>query len=196
VRPTCRSIAALLLTLGGCAWYAPQADPTVGEMPDARLAELQRFHSLASAYIDWTYSTQPVWATNDGIHDFDGQFGLWSKDAINARVAALDRYQLRLLAFDPADLDPEAAADQEVLKLQISAARHDLTDVRSWEKNPNFYRNLISSGLYSLAALAFDTPERRMVLATERLRHSSFTFEHLRESLRKAGLLAAEAGRR
>jgi uncharacterized protein (DUF885 family) len=152
-------------------------------MPDARLAEVQRFHSLASAYIDWTYSTNPPWATNDGVHDFDGQFGVWSKDAIEARVGALDRYQHRLLAFDPADLDAEAAADHDVLKLQIAAASHDLTAVRSWEKNPNFYRNVISSGLYSLAALAFDTPERRMALATERLRRVPQMLTWARENL-------------
>ncbi len=183
MRRRCLNVAAALLTLGGCAYYAPDGGPTAGLMPDAAQAETQRFHSLASAYIDWNYSVHPVWATSDGIHDYDGQLGLWSRDAIDSQAQALVRYQRRLLAFDPADLDPDAAYDYEVLKLQMASALLDLNSVRAWEKNPNFYRNLISSGLYSLAALAFDTPERRMSVAAERLRHVPQILTWARENL-------------
>jgi uncharacterized protein (DUF885 family) len=183
VRRSCLNVAAALVTLGGCAYYAPDGGPTAGVLPDAAQAETQRFHSLASAYIDWNYSVHPVWATGDGLHDYDGQLGLWSKDAIEAQIQALGRYQRRLLAFDPADLDLDAGYDYEVLKLQIASALLDLNSVRGWEKNPNFYRNLISSGLYSLAALNFDTPERRMAVAAERLRHVPRLLTWARENL-------------
>lgn len=182
VRSTRPSLAALIL-LGGCALYEPQGGPTAGVLPDAARAETQRFYSLASAYIDWNYSIHPVWATSDGIHDYDGQLGLWSKEAIDGQIQALGRYQRRLLAFDPADLEPDAGYDYDVLKLQIASALLDLNGVRAWETNPNFYQNIISSGLYSLAALAFDTPERRMGVAAERLRHVPGMLAWARENL-------------
>jgi len=183
VKRSCRALALALMTLGGCALYSPDGGPTAGVLPDAALAETQRFNSLASAYIDWNYSVHPVWATSDGVHDYDGQLGLWSREAIDSQIQALERYQRRLLAFDPADLSAEASADFEVLKLQMAAALLDLSEVRGWEKNPNFYRGLLSSGLYSLAALAFDTPERRMSLAAERLRHVPEVLAWARQNL-------------
>lgn len=176
-------LAAAVLLGGGCGYYEPQGGPTAGVLPDARVAQTQRFHSLASAYIDWNYSVHPGWATRDGIHDYDGQLGLWSREALDSQAQALDRYQRRFLAFEPEDLDPDASADYEVLKLQIASARLDLKGVRGWERNPNFYRGIISQGLYSLAALAFDTPERRMALAAERLRLVPQVLAWARENL-------------
>jgi len=152
-------------------------------LPDARSAVAQKFHSIANAYIDWTYSIHPVGATADGIHDYDGQLGRWTKDAIEGQAAVLERYQRRLMGIDPADLDNDSFYDYEVLKLQVAAALLDLTGVRGWEKNPNFYGGIISQGLYTLAALDFDTPERRMGVATERLKRVAEVLAAARDNL-------------
>lgn len=162
-------VAALSL-VAGCAYYRPDGGEGAGVLPDARVAEGQKFQSIASAYIDWNYAVHPGWATSDGVHDYDGQLGRWTREAIDARIHSLNRYEQRLLTIDPADLDNDSFYDYEVLRLQISSARLDLAEVRSWEQNPNFYGNIISHGVYSLASLQFDTPDRRMNLATERLK--------------------------
>jgi uncharacterized protein (DUF885 family) len=172
------------LMLGACSLYSPQGGPTAGVLPDERVADAQRFRSVVDAYIDWMYATDPVRATGDGIHDHDGHLGQWTRDAIEGRILSLQRYEHRLLAIDPAALDNETYYDLEILKLQIAAARLDLAEIRSWEKNPNFYRSIISGGLYSLASLAFDSPPRRMELAAERLRHVPDVLAAARENLK------------
>jgi uncharacterized protein (DUF885 family) len=174
-----------LLLLGGCAYYAPQGGPDAGVLPDARKAQSEIFQSLASAYIDWNYSVHPGWATADGIHDYDGQLGHWSRDAIDGLGLSLDRYLRRILAIDPAELDNESFYDYAVLRGQIAAAQFNLTAVRGWEHNPNFYRSIISQGLYTLASLTFDTPDRRMSLATERLKQVPEVLAAARENLRQ-----------
>jgi uncharacterized protein (DUF885 family) len=174
---------ATLVLLGGCAYYTPDGGPDAGVLPDSRAAEAQKFQSIASAYIDWNYAVHPVWATSDGVHDYDGQLGRWTRDAIEARIQSLDRYQARLLSVDPADFDNDSFYDYEVLKLQIAAARLDLAEVRGWENNPNFYRNLISGGVYSLATLAFDTSERRLGLVVERLKQVPEVLAAARDNL-------------
>lgn len=173
-----------VLLLGSCAIYTPDPGPTAGGLPDDRAAESQRFRSIADAYIDWNYATHPTWATRDGIHDYDGDLGRWTREAIDGQVASLKRYEARLLAIDSSALDDDATYDHQILLLQIGAAALDLANVRSWEKNPNFYRDIISSGLYSLATLAFDTPERRMALAAERLRDVPPVLAAARENLK------------
>ena len=80
-------------------------------------------------------------------------------------VGVIGGFVLLLVALRGSFRDDDAFYDLEILKLQTDAAILDLRQVRGWEKNPNFYREIISDGLYSLATLAFDTPERRMALA-------------------------------
>jgi uncharacterized protein (DUF885 family) len=173
---------ALLLT--SCSIYNPDGGTSAGILPDDVIAESQRFRSVADAYIDWNYATNPTRATRDGVHDYDGQLGRWTRDAVDSRILSLQRYQSRLLALSPAALDDDAYYDLEVLKLDVSASLLELAEVRTWEKNPNFYGNILSSGLYSLASLAFDTPERRMALAAERLKHVPGLLAAARENLK------------
>jgi uncharacterized protein (DUF885 family) len=177
--------AAAVALLGSCAIYGPDGGSTAGLLPDARTAESQKFRSVADAYLDWHYAVHPGAATRDGIHDYDGQLGRWTRDAIESQLQSLKQYQGRLLAVNPEALDDEAYYDLEILKLEIAGAALGLEQVRSWEKNPNFYRNIISGGLYSLASLAFDTPERRMALAAERLRHVPEVLTAARENLKQ-----------
>ena len=177
------SIAALGL-LGSCTFYGPDGGPGAGVLPDSAIAESHRFRSIADAYLDWHYAVHPTWATRDGIHDYDGQLGRWTRDAIDSQIQSMQRYLGRLLAIDASALDDEAFYDHQVLKLQIEAAVLDLDRVRGWEKNPNFYGGIISEGLYTLASLAFDTPERRLALATERLRHVPQVLAAARENLK------------
>jgi len=176
--------AAGILLLGGCTYYTPDGGPTAGVLPDSRIAQSQKFQSVASAYIDWNYSIHPAWATADGIHDYDGQLGRWTREAIEAQAQSLDRYLRRLMAIDPFDLEDDSYYDYLVLRGQIGAAQLDLMAVRGWEDNPNFYRGIISQGLYTLASLAFDTPERRMALATERLKQVPDVLAAARDNLK------------
>src|SRR5207244_848689 len=101
----------------------------------------------------------------------------------DSQLRSLKRYESRLLAVDASALDADAFYDLEILKLQIAGAILDLDRVRSWESDPNFYRDIISSGLYTLATLAFESPERRMSLAAERLNHVPEVLAAGRENL-------------
>src|ERR1041384_6378579 len=121
----------MILLLGSCSIYGPDGGPTAGQLPDDRIAESQRFRSIADAYIDWNYATHPTWATRDGIHDYDGQLGKCTRDAIESQILSLRRYEARLAAIDDGALDNDACYDLEVLKLQIGSALLDLAEVRS-----------------------------------------------------------------
>jgi len=176
---------AAVALLGSCTIYGPDGGPSAGALPDERTAESQRFRSIADAYLDWHYAVHPASATRDGIHDYDGQLGRWTRDAIDSQLHSLQRYLGRFQALDASALDDEAFYDLEILKLQIAGAALDLDRVRAWEKNPNFYRDIISSGLYSLATLGFDSPERRMALAAERLKHVAEVLAAGRENLKQ-----------
>ena len=113
-----------LLLLGGCAYYTPDPGPGSGALPDRRVAQSQIFQSLAAAYIDWNYSVHPVWATADGVHDYDARLGRWTREEIGLQVQALDRYLRRLLAIEPAELDDGSYYDYQVLRRWIAFRDH------------------------------------------------------------------------
>ena len=166
-----RSVRLLLplCLLASCSTYWPDAGPDVGLLPDPVAAESDRFRSIADAYLAWHYAAHPTAATFAGIHDFDGSLGRHSRAAQEERREVLREYRRRLSRIDANVLEDEAYYDYRVLHNHLRARLLELERVRSWERNPNYYREILSNGLYSLAALTFDTPRRRMALAAQRL---------------------------
>jgi uncharacterized protein (DUF885 family) len=159
-----------LVFLGSCEfYYRPDPGPGAGVMPEASRAESAKFRSIAEAFIAWTYAVSPTRATFDGIHDYDSRLGVYSRTRIEGQMDSLRQNLRRLSLVDRAALDDESYYDCLVLDSQIRASLLELELVRSWERNPNFYREIISGGLYALSALAFAPPERRMALAADRL---------------------------
>ncbi|HXX93453.1 MAG TPA: DUF885 family protein, partial [Planctomycetota bacterium] len=172
------------LLLGSCEfYYRPDPGPGAGVMPDSGRAESEKFRSLADAFIAWTYATQPVRATFDGIHESDERLGVYARSRIQGEVDSLRHYLGRLSGIDRASLDDEAYYDCLVLDGQIRAALLERESIRSWARNPNFYREIISGGLYALSALAFAPPERRMAAAASRLLDVPGVLAQARENL-------------
>jgi uncharacterized protein (DUF885 family) len=162
-------VACLVLLGASCSLYRPDGGPWAGAEPDPEAAESLRFQSIADAFIAWYHAVHPTRATTDGVHDHDGHLGQFTREHLESRQVVLRDYLRRLGQVEVVRLDDESYYDHAVLDSTLRAMLLDLETVRSWEKNPNFYREPIAGGLYSLATLSFDTPERRMAASAERL---------------------------
>jgi uncharacterized protein (DUF885 family) len=178
-----RKLLPALGLLSSCSFYVPDPGPTAGTLPDSLLAEEVRFRSLADAYIAWYHATSPTRATFDGVHEGDADLGRWSRQDLGARGAALRQYLRRVSAIDREALPDADSFDLLVLEGHLQASLLELERIRSWERNPNFYREIVSGGLYALSSLSFDTPARRMALAAERLRQVPQVLAWARENL-------------
>lgn len=161
-----KRLPVIFILLCSCNLYHPpveESDPGMGENASGRL------RSLGDAYIAWYHANNPTSATRHGVHEFDGQLGRFTEPDIAERVVSIERYLGRLHGIDPQGLTPQDQADLAVLENHMRASLLSWGKSRPWERDPNFYRNVIAGGLYSLAALRFDTAERRLALATSRL---------------------------
>jgi uncharacterized protein (DUF885 family) len=138
-------------------------------MPDGDASGSGRLRSIGEAYLAWRWASDPTRATLDGIHDHDGRLGGWSAADVAGRVRSLREYERRLGEIRRELLDDEDRADAALLCSRVKADLLELESVRRWERDPGFYRGVVSQGLYALAALGFDTAERRMSLAAARL---------------------------
>jgi uncharacterized protein (DUF885 family) len=180
-----RKILLIALTLvTGCSLFEP--DPETWGMPEDQRgrAENSKFATLVDAYLAWLYAAHPVRATLDGIHDYDDRLQDMSATAIAAEVSAQRCWLDRVRALDRSLLSDDASIDHTLLESAIQAALVDLEEVRSWERDPGAYVGIISSGLYSLAALQFAPQERRMALAVERLAQVGAVLEAARANLK------------
>ncbi len=179
-----RLLSCLVLLLSAsCTLYRPDGGPTAGELPDSSVAANQRFQSLADAFIAWHYATRPTRATADGVHDHDGHLGQFSREDLEGRAAVLRDYLRRTSLVESGDLDDASSYDLLVLRMALRAMILEAEQVRSWERNPNFYREPIAGGLYTLATLSFDTPARRMAAAAERLSEVPAVLAHAKANL-------------
>ncbi len=179
-----RLLVTACLLLASCEiYYRPDPGPDPGALPDPRAAESAKLRSIADAYIAWTHAVNPTRATFDGNHDFDSRLGTYSRSQIEGQVDSLRQHLRRVTIVDRSALDDETYYDSLVLESHIRASLLDLERIRSWERNPNFYREIIAGGLYALSALAFDTPERRMALAADRLGDVPLVLAQAKENL-------------
>ncbi len=163
-----RRILPALLLAASCSLYRPDAGPA-GQMPDPSGAESRSFRSLAEACIAWHYSVHPSRATSAGVHDHDGLLERCARSDLDGQAASLRAYLRRLSRIDRALLPDGDFFDSLVMEGHLRARLLDLERIRTWERDPGWYRRIVSDGLHSLAARSFDTPERRMALAAERL---------------------------
>jgi hypothetical protein len=161
-------------------------------MPDPNRGEEEKFRSLVEAYVSWYYAVYPTRATMDGVHDRDGELGHFSRADVGGYTASLFRYLGRLSEIDRERLGLEDLCDAQVLEAHLRSGLLELGRVRSWERNPLFYRELIAEGLYGLGAFGFAPPERRMVLAAERLGAVPGLLAEARETLNEPPRLYVE----
>ena len=98
-------------------------------------------------YLAWLHETHPTNATFDGIHLHDDLLEDFSRSAIDAQVRDLGGFARRLAAIDPARLTEVERLERPALEASIRARLYELEAVRSWEKSPQLYGELISTSL-------------------------------------------------
>jgi uncharacterized protein (DUF885 family) len=186
------STAALLAFLPSCAFYAPSPEGREGQMPQRRAGAAAAFQSAADAALEALYAAYPERATADGLHDHDNRLTDWSRDGVERRVDVFSRH-LRRVEEAPDDALPEAAYyDRLLLAGRLRAELFELQVVQTWRRDPNLYRRAISDGLFPLAALSFETPERRRSLAEARLRDVPGLLAAARANLDAASAIAVD----
>ena len=98
-------------------------------------------------YLAWLHEAHPTNATFDGIHLHDDLLEDFSRSAIDGQVRELGGFARRLGAIDPARLTDVERLERPALDSSIRARLFELEAVRTWEKNPQLYGDLISTSL-------------------------------------------------
>ena len=98
-------------------------------------------------YLAWLHEAHPTNATFDGVHLHDDLLEDLSRAAIDAQIRDLGGFARRLAAIDPARLTDTERLERPALDANIRARLFELENVRTWERNPQCYGDLLSTSL-------------------------------------------------
>ena len=112
-------------------------------------------------YLSYLYEVHPTNATFDGIHLHDDLLEDLGRPAIDAQVRELGAFARRLAAIDPARLTNVERLERPALEASIRARLFELEEVRTWERNPQYYSDILATSLAGQALFAYaPLPER------------------------------------
>ena len=98
-------------------------------------------------YLAWLHETHPTNATFDGVHLHDDLLEDLSRAALDGQVRALGGFARRLAAIDPARLTDEERLERPALEANIRSRLFEIETIRTWERNPQCYGDLLSTSL-------------------------------------------------
>jgi uncharacterized protein (DUF885 family) len=124
------------------------------------------FPHFVDDYLAYLQEAHPTHASLDGVHLHDDLLDDLSRAALEVHVRTLAGFGRRLGQIDPAHLSPSERVDHAIVTANVEARVHDVEAIRTWDRNPQYYAELLGTSLASQALFAYaPEPERarRMV---------------------------------
>lgn len=137
-------------------------------------------------YLSWLHETQPTSATFDGVHTHDDLLEDMSRAGIDHEIRELGAFGRRLAAIDPRALTPVERLERPRLDAHIRGRLFELEHVRTWERNPQIYGELLASSLAGLALFAYAPATERARRVLSKLRQAPRLVQAARDNVKDA----------
>jgi uncharacterized protein (DUF885 family) len=128
------------------------------------------YEALAQTYYQHLFRTNPVYATNMGVHDYDAQLGDFSADAVKKQVTADKDCLERLDGIDPQWLSPSVILDRTLLENRIQDRLLLADTLATWRHSPDYYTRTASGAIFSVMSTDYAPLATRMKYAIARER--------------------------
>jgi uncharacterized protein (DUF885 family) len=133
--------------------------------------------------LGYLYETHPTHATFDGVHTHDDLLEDLSRSGIERDTHALAGYLRRLQDIKPEGLTEVERLEQRMLVSHIQARMFELEDVRTWEKNPQYYSDILGSSLAGQALFAHAPAGERARRVLSKLRQTPRLIQAARDNI-------------
>jgi uncharacterized protein (DUF885 family) len=139
-------------------------------MTGGRAVSAAGLGALENEYFERWFAFHPQEATRLGIHRYDDRLEPVTAASVEKETAWLHDFGKRLAALPSSGLSYDDRIDRAALAARVDRQLLELEEVRGWERNPNFYINLVTSPVLALLQRNFASPCIRIRSATRRLR--------------------------
>jgi uncharacterized protein (DUF885 family) len=142
------------------------------------------FPKLVEEYLADLHSRRPSLAASSGVHAHDGKLEDFSGSAIGDEVAAIKRFQSRLEKIPPLELSYSDLIDYQIIASNMKSRLLELEQVRSFERNPQVYNDVFSSGLMQIAMFDYAQPEERLRSVISKEKQAARLLDSARNNVR------------
>jgi uncharacterized protein (DUF885 family) len=152
------------------------------------------FPHFVDDYLTYLYEVLPSQASLDGVHLHDDLLEDLSRAAIDAHVRALSGFGRRLHQIDPAQLNAVEQVDRQIVAANIEGRMFELETIRTWERNPQIYADILGVSLASQALFAYAPEPERARRVVSKLRQVPRLVQAARDNIKEAPGIFVKVG--
>jgi uncharacterized protein (DUF885 family) len=152
------------------------------------------FPHFVDDYLAYLYEVHPTQASLDGVHLHDDLLEDLSRAAIEADLRALSGFGRRLHQIDPSGLSPVEQVDHRIVGASIESRMYELEAIRSWDRNPQIYSDVLGMSLAGQALFAYSTDAERARRVASKLRQVPRLVQAARENIKETPGIFVKVG--
>ena len=134
--------------------------------------------------LGYLHETHPTHATFDGIHTHDDLLEDLSARAVEAEAHALAGYLRRLNEIEAAGLAGVERLEHRMLTSHLRGRMFELEEVRTWERNPQLYADVLASSLATQALFTHAPAAERARRVLSKLRQVPRLVQAARDNIK------------
>jgi uncharacterized protein (DUF885 family) len=142
------------------------------------------FPHFVDDYLAYLYEVLPSQASLDGVHLHDDLLEDLSRPAIEAHIRALSGFSRRLNQIDPSLLPPTEQVDHPIVAANIEGRMYELEVIRTWERNPQVYADVVGTSLAGQALFAYAPEAERARRVVSKLRQVPRVVQAARDNIK------------
>ena len=135
--------------------------------------------------LGYLHETHPTHATLDGVHTHDDLLEDLSRHAIDAETRALSGYLRRLDEIDASGLTEIERLEHRMLGSHLRGRMFELEEVRTWERNPQYYADILASSLAGQALFSHAPVAERARRVLSKLRQTPRVIQAARDNIKE-----------
>jgi uncharacterized protein (DUF885 family) len=141
-------------------------------------------HLFVDDYLSYLYESNPSAATFDGIHLYDDLIEDFGRNAVDAQVQALAGMARRLAAISTDSLTAVERIERPMIAAHIQGRLHELEQIRTWERNPQMYGELLGVSLAGQALFDYAPAPERARRVLSKLRQAPRLIQSARDNIK------------
>jgi len=152
------------------------------------------FPHFVDDYLSYLQEVYPGQASLDGVHLHDDLLEDLSRGAIDAHVHTLAGFSRRLRQIDPAVLPPVERIEHPIVTANIEGRMFELEQVRTWERNPQSYGDLLGTSLASQTLFAYAAESERARRVVSKLHQAPRLVQAARDNIKDTAGIFVKIG--
>jgi uncharacterized protein (DUF885 family) len=135
--------------------------------------------------LGYLHETHPTHATLDGVHTHDDVLEDLSRQGMEGEARALAGYLRRLDEINKDGLTGIERLEHRMITANVKARMFEIEEVRTWEKNPQYYSDILASSLAGQALFSHAPAPERARRVLSKLRQTPRLIQAARDNIKE-----------